>query len=409
MQETSAQIFSLSGLRRKRTFNVFVSQSLPGRLKTTVREKALAQFSNMKLEVISGFPDLGKEDVCSQCTLTNFLIEKIETIIKDDQNRHEVDGFWIEPPTELDVTQLTDALERISELRIHSVLTAIDVSQFLKDFTEDQSFEERFAKNGESPQDISRAALQEPVLETLINQIECCDVLVLDGTESESVQAILQTLAPRSKILKSDELHSILQNDSALFQSSKTYRSAAWQILIHSTPLGTTPQCFRSRRPFHPTRLNALIENWPEAILRSAGTIWIASHNSLSIRMSQVGPAGFFFSPEGYWLATLPQLETAMMRKGDPELERIWDRQFGDRMTEIGFVSLEPLPEDWVRALEDCVLTDFEMRLNWNNFENPFPTLEETDSEELESDHEEACRLQLVPKQEKPDSERVQS
>jgi G3E family GTPase len=326
--------------------------------------------------VIGDFPNLGDEDTCNQCALTNFIIEQVEVALNATTQEAPLDLLWINSPTELDVTRLTQAIEEFAETRVHAVVTFIDGNRFISDFTSDRSFSELFRALDESPCGISKTALDQPVLETLIDQIECCDLICLHGDQNGAVNSILARLNPRAQVLSAEDfrLHDLLER--AFFDKEKTYESAAWQNILRASPRDTTPECFRSRRPFHPVRLNALIERWPESILRSSGTVWIASHNQLSLALSQVGPSGFFFSPEGYWLATLSPLEQQATLQNNPELKEIWDSKNGDRMTEIAFVSDQPLTQEWVQALDACVLTDFEMRLDWSKFENPFPTFE---------------------------------
>lgn len=44
-------------------------------------------------------------------------------------------------------------------------------------------------------------------------------------------------------------------------------------------------------------------------------------------------------------------------------------------MTEIAFVADKPLTQAWSHALEACLLTDAELRMDWSQFPNPFAEL----------------------------------
>jgi len=398
---SSPKVISISTLRRTRPVPVFIAQGLPGADRSALLKEISREKPGARIQVVGGFPDLGNEETCNQCALTNFLVEQVEHLLKNAVQSLPLDLLWIEPPAELDVIRLTGALEEIREVQVQAIVTSIDCGRFFQDFTVDRSFTERFSETGGNPDQISKTALPQPVLETFIDQIECCDLICLHGDQSEAVKAILTRLNPRAQVLSAEAFGQLDLQAIALFDKDKTYRSAAWQNTLQASSFDTTPECFRSRRPFHPARLNALIERWPESILRSSGTVWLASHNQLCLTLSQVGPAGFFFSPEGYWLAILSPLEQQATLQGNPELKETWDSKHGDRMTEVAFVSDQPLTQEWVQALNACVLTDFEMRLDWSRFENPFPTFEEDtaddDANDLKSDDgASVCHLQLV-------------
>jgi G3E family GTPase len=377
--EKSPNVISMSAVGR-RPIPVLIVQGLPGSGKSTLLEEMARAKPGARIQFVGGFPDLGNEDSCNQCTLTNFLVEQVETALRNAWPSPQLDLLWIETPVELDVARLTEALEEIREVRVQAVVTSIGGGRFFRDFTADRSFGERYSEIGASPDQISKAALLQPVLEAWIDQIERCDLICLYGSQSEAVCRILQHINPRARILSPEEFSRLDPLEVVLFDKEQTYQSAAWQLALRSTPRDLAPECFRSRRPFHPGRFNALIERWPASILRSSGTVWLASHNHLSLTLNQVGPAGFILSPEGYWIATLSPLEQQATLQSSPELTEIWDPKHGDRMTEIAFVADQPLTEEWLQALNACVLTDLEMRLNWSDFENPFPTFEEDDS-----------------------------
>jgi G3E family GTPase len=59
---------------------------------------------------------------------------------------------------------------------------------------------------------------------------------------------------------------------------------------------------FRARRPFHPQRLDAALEQL-RGLLRSKGFCWIASRPDLAAIWSQAGP-NLVIEPAQYWLTT---------------------------------------------------------------------------------------------------------
>lgn len=364
--------------RVRKPIPALIVQGLPG----SVRDRLLTELntSDSSLEVwrVNGFPDLEDEDKCTQCDLIRSFVDQTLKAISEIGAKPENPLLWIEVPVELDVTRFSEALMQLNGVFIHSVVTCIDSTRFFSDYSSDRSFEERFLETNEASEGISKAALHQPVIEALIDQIECCDFIhVTAGEDLPEVLRFLRRLHPRAQFVESgSDLAKKLRAERAPFDPEITYRSAAWQLALRDVANPSTA-CFRSRRPFHPMRLSSLIERWPESIIRSCGTVWIASHNHLSLALSQIGPSGFFLSPEGKWIGTLTPLEQRAVLQKHPELRENWDDDYGDRMNEIAFVSSEPIPHDWFRQLENCLLSELEMRMNWSRFENPFPSFED--------------------------------
>jgi G3E family GTPase len=148
---------------------------------------------------------------------------------------------------------------------------------------------------------------------------------------------------------------------------------AAWRdCLISGGPsLSDSVSVFRSRRPFHPERFHGLLDEWPEAILRTEGTLWLASHPDLAFHASQAGPSSFELMGEGGWLATLQPQELKEVREEHPEVFEDWDPVQGDRQTELVFVWESQADSEFLQRLSACVLTDFETRLDWRRFSDP--------------------------------------
>lgn len=380
---------------------IVLIQGLPDASQNAFKLKVQSRFLGVAVEIIDSFPDLGDESSCNQCALIHHLLSEIHVAIgKLKVLRTEKRILCVEVPSELDVTRLTAEIaeEFGKEKRcfVQAIVTCIDLNRFIWDYSNDRNYKDRFNELGVQKNRISKTALSQPVLEDLINHIECTDYFFCaQESANEPCVDLLKNLQPRARFIFSDiSLEQVCFSALPTFNDIRTFQSSAWQkALFRKDP---SPYCFRARRPFHPARLNALIDAWPESIVRSCGTVWLASHNDLSLSVSQVGPDGFFFSPEGYWLATLPSFEQQAMLQSDPDLKQTWDVRYGDRMTEIGFVSDQPLTKDWMLSLEACLLTDFEMKLDWRKFENPFPTLAEVEENESEPESVPTSHLRIV-------------
>jgi hypothetical protein len=74
----------------------------------------------------------------------------------------------------------------------------------------------------------------------------------------------------------------------------------------------------------------------------------------------------------GPWIASLPEFEQDAYRRNRTDLA--WDAEWGDRRTELVVIGREMDEDALVAALDDCLLTDAEMTMDWGDFGNAFPT-----------------------------------
>lgn len=51
----------------------------------------------------------------------------------------------------------------------------------------------------------------------------------------------------------------------------------------------------------------------------------------------------------------------------------MWNEQFGDRMNEIVFIGSSLNAADVTQQLNNCLLSDGEMNMNWKKFDDNFP------------------------------------
>ncbi len=62
----------------------------------------------------------------------------------------------------------------------------------------------------------------------------------------------------------------------------------------------------------------------------------------------------------------------------EPELVKRWDVEYGDRMTELVFIGMNMDEEEIIKGLDQCLLTDEEMKLDWDKFNDPLPAFTES-------------------------------
>lgn len=321
---------------------------------------------------------------CICCTLREDLLEAVDEITND----RDVDGIIIESsgisepiPVAQTFTYADDALgiDLTNRVYIDAMVTVVDAYRFLKDFNSGESLHER-------KQAIDETDVRE-VVDLLVDQIEFADIIVLNKadrvteTELGEMAGLLKALNPTAKLLTSVyanvELTELL--DVNLFDFEEAMHAAGWIQELEAethTPeteeYGISSFVYRRRRPFHPERLHAWIEAFPDQVVRAKGFLWIASRNDIACLFSQAGYASTL-EHAGRWLATLPEEERSLMFTAEPELAADYVEPYGDRQTELVLIG-QRMERAFIEAgLDACLLTDEEMALDWTTLQDTLP------------------------------------
>ncbi|MEV5873408.1 GTP-binding protein [Streptomyces sp. NPDC052101] len=142
--------------------------------------------------------------------------------------------------------------------------------------------------------------------------------------------------------------------------------------------LGVSTLVWHRRRPFHPERLYAALEDLTCAAARSRGRFWLADRPDTLLHWDAAGGA-LCVESAGPWLAALPDAAWEMVppvRRAAAALD--WHAEHGDCCNHLVFTS-PGLDRDGLRhLLESCLLTDAEYaagRDAWKRLPPAFDTL----------------------------------
>ncbi len=203
--------------------------------------------------------------------------------------------------------------------------------------------------------------------------------------DKEALIAVLKQLNPEAHIIDTTfgriPLDSVL--NTGLFEFEKASQGAGWikelneEHVPESEEYGIYSFVYRRDRPFHPERWMNWLENWPTGIVRAKGFFWLASRNEISGLLSQAGTS-LSIQGVGKWVATYPEKEQMEVLNKEPELVKRWDVEYGDRMTELVFIGMNMDEEEIIKGLDQCLLTDEEMKQDWNKFNDPLPAFTES-------------------------------
>ena len=326
------------------------------------------------------FVELSNGCIC--CTLREDLLHAVERLSRQDG----FDGIIIEStgisepiPVAQTFTYMDEALgiDLSSRCQLDTMVTVVDAARFWNDYQSGETLLDRAeAVDRSDDRDIA---------DLLLDQIEFCNVLVLNKTDLVTeeqltlLEAFLRKLQPHAKLIRST--HSRVPLDEVIqtgrFNFDDALNDAGWIQELERGPDAHTPETeeygihsfvYRERRPFHPTRFREWCDDVPLSIVRAKGFIHVANHPDVAMTMSQAGGT-VNIVPQAHWQAALPDEALCAMREEDPQFDADWDDVFGDRINEIVWIGIN-MDEAMIRAsLDACLVTDDELNAPASSFE----------------------------------------
>ncbi|MGM0880200.1 MAG: GTP-binding protein [Bacillota bacterium] len=330
---------------------------------------------------------------CICCTLREDLLKEVEKLAKENRFDYiliESTGVGEPVPVAQTFTYIDEeqGIDLTQFCKLDCMVTVVDAYRFWHDYSSGETLLERSQAVGE---DDTRE-----VVDLLIDQIEFCDVLILNKCdlvaegELAELEGVLRTLQPRAKFIRTSkgqvDPKEIL--NTSLFDFDEASKSAGWIKEMEApahTPeteeYGISSFVYERAKPFHPQRLMQWMEEWPEEIVRAKGMVWLATRNQFAQSLSQAGPS-IQFGPAGQWVAALSEAEREAVLEEEQELAASWHEEYGDRMNKVVFIGIEMDRQKLVDSLDSCLLSDEELKLDWSGFTDDFPNASE---EQLES------------------------
>jgi len=323
---------------------------------------------------------------CICCTLREDLLIEVGRLAKEgrfDQLVIESTGISEPLPVAETFTFAGEDGKSLADVaRLDTMVTVVDAFNFLRDYGSADSLQQRGQSLGDED--------ARTVVDLLIEQIEFCDVLVVNKTdlvstaERERLMAILKSLNPRARIELSEfgriSLDRVL--DTGLFDFAQAEQAPGWlaelrgEHLPESEAYGIRSFVYRARLPFHPRRFWDLVQQEWEGVVRSKGFFWLASRPTRAGSWSQAGGA-CRYGAAGFWWAAVPREHWPSDPEGLALIQANWDPATGDARQELVLIGIG-MDEAALRArLDACLLTEEEMRYGaswWQNLPDPFPS-----------------------------------
>ncbi|MFJ4278621.1 CobW family GTP-binding protein [Streptomyces massasporeus] len=341
----------------------------------------------------SGILDAGEAPLvndCACCALREDLVPELERLRDAGGTRLAVVELWdsVEPKAMAEVVTA-------GGLTVTGVITAVDPALVLP-----------YLGNGDDLADAGLAAAatdQRTVADTFARQLEYAPVLaVADSPEADDedreLLAQLHPTARRVPIGQADPGDPVDDGLTVptprLRPLSAPARAALAGFDVEAAAAAQHPACallpaeadahgvstlvWNRRRPFHPERLYAALEDLTCAAARSRGRFWLADKPDTLFHWDAAGGA-LCVESAGPWLASLPDAAWEMVppvRRAAAALD--WDAEHGDRCQHLVFTSPGLDRDGLERLLESCLLTDAEYaagRDAWQRLPHAFDTL----------------------------------
>lgn len=321
---------------------------------------------------------------CICCTLREDLLIEVGRLAaegKFDQLVIESTGIS-EPLPVAETFTFTgeDGVSLSDVARLDTMVTVVDAFNFLKDYSSRDSIRSR----GESMGDDDART----VVDLLIEQVEFCDVIILNkvdlvtSADRDQLFAVLKGLNPRAQIEVAEfgrvPLEKVL--DTGLFNFDEAADAPGWlqelrgEHIPETEEYGITSFVYRARRPFHPQRFFTLVNSeWP-GVVRSKGYFWIASRPTYACHWSQAG-AICRHGLAGFWWAAVPPENWPSDVERVISIRKNWAEGVGDARQELVLIGMEMDQSALIQQFDDCLLSDAEMAEGpevWVSYNDPF-------------------------------------
>lgn len=323
---------------------------------------------------------------CICCTLREDLLIEVEKIVK----RGDVDQIVIEStgisepvPVAQTFSYIDDesGIDLTSICRLDTMVTVVDAHRFVNDMYSEDLLKDR--DEGVSEDD------ERSISDLLIDQIEFCDVLILNKADLvadkdlEQLEIILRKLQPSAKFIKTSFADVSLTEvvNTGLFDYEKASQSAGWiKELTEGGHANHTPETeeygissfvYKRRLPFHAERFNQWMENMENNIIRAKGIVWLAQYNHVACLFSQ---AGSFVNihPITYWVDAMNEQQKKEILDERPEVKVNWDPEYGDRETQFVIIGSDLNVEEITKSLDKCLVNSNEIDADWSQLNDPY-------------------------------------
>lgn len=323
---------------------------------------------------------------CICCTLREDLLVEVQKIAeRGDVDQIVIESTGISEPVPVAQTfsYIDDeiGIDLTSICRLDTMVTVVDAHRFINDMRSEDLLTDR--DQGVSEED------ERSISDLLIDQIEFCDVLILNKTDLvdkkdlDQLENVLRKLQPTAKFIKTNFADVPIKEvvNTGLFNFERASNSAGWiKELTEGGHASHTPEteeygissfAYRRRLPFHADRFNKWMENMQGNIIRTKGIVWLAQYNHVACLFSQ---AGSFVNihPITYWVDAMSEAQKNEILSERPEVKANWDSEYGDRETQFVIIGSDLDVDEITKSLDECLINADEIDQDWSQLKDPY-------------------------------------
>lgn len=332
-------------------------------------------------EIVTGKDKMVEmQNGCICCTLREDLIENVSRLAAEKRFDYLlIESTGISEPMPVATTFVNehDGKNLLGSVaRLDTLVTVVDAANFMKEYDEGQRLCDKDL--GSDDKD------QRTVAQLLVDQIECANLIVVNKndlvkeSDAAALEVLINKLNPKAKVVRSIfgkvDLNLLLNTGS--FDMAEAEQMPGWYQELQGKHVPETLEynissfVFRAQRPFHPKRLDDLLDGQLDNVLRSKGVLWVAGIHESALVWSQAGGTARIENGAPWLHGSMDLSEWPL----DTPVE-YKNALYGDRRQELVFIGRNLEEPELRRHLENALVTDAEFQMGleeWGKWSNPF-------------------------------------
>jgi G3E family GTPase len=189
---------------------------------------------------------------------------------------------------------------------------------------------------------------------------------LLSGEQLKEVKEGLRSLQQEAEMIESVngnvDLEVILNREDFDFDDVEAY-SAVQKALNNCEhddekacvdEYGISSFVFEEKRPFNRKGFNKLIDEYPEALIRTKGYIWF-SDDWKHVQLFEQAGRNASITELSEWVSAWTEDELDKLVNDYPDIKDDWDETYGDRCNQVVFIGKGYEKSEIVKLLYDCI------------------------------------------------------